>query len=281
MLMLDMIYHAESIAIERRRKVLLRRAIRLARNLASFADAQTAIDLAVLAMAEDRAGNVIAAISHCAALKAWVRIRGGFACLHGFDVALTIMLVTVLINVEFPLFQKRSEMEPALARITLPRGRCCDAMYQQCQLSTERPHLAVLYLFNVIAAQPESDLFAQLVKRQPSTECTGHWSALHLVAVAVRKTDSSHLVDYGAMIEFVHLLGRTSQRTQLRVAKWLFANLSGQETDVFDLEQLKMEIDGSRKPIQDTSMQILGDCGLECQSFKLDFSRLIPAIVKE
>ena len=267
MLLLDQFYNWDAVTVAKRRRGLLKRAIGLIQDPASFADLNTAIDLAVLAMAEDRAGNALAARSHCAGLKAWFVNRGGFDCLHDFEVSWTAVFITVLSTVQFPLINSQAELESALGRLHLPRGECWKTMARYCRPSAERSDLAVLYLLNMISSHTDSMLFSYLSESAAIEPGVGYDTSMqYLVALAVRKTQDN-TIDYRSMHEFVHLTARASHSIRARVANQLYANLTGSSPlEPVDIDELKKQIRCGRPPPL-SSASVLSGCGPRCERF--------------
>jgi hypothetical protein len=246
MLFIDLWSGLDQVRVERRRSGLLKKMLRLVEKPDSFADTSTPIDLAILTVAENIIGDLTAMRSHQAGLRTWFDSNGGMQRLHTSSIhpSSAIIIMSEMSRPSFPLFRSHSELKAALGRLRLPDGQYWPSVVRRCKICFKFGDLYMLYLLNHISEHPPLGLLDDIDRSFPDEGLIGFVAAQYAVETAIRNHHCSDICDYGAVLEFVHLMRYTSSDTQLRTAAQLIDNLCGVESSQpVDTEDLRFEID--------------------------------------
>ncbi|KPI42858.1 uncharacterized protein AB675_1738 [Cyphellophora attinorum] len=260
------VWHASTAAddlevkLSRRRTTLLKLMAAIVNDPTVFAQQHVAMTLSTLATAEHRAGDYFASQCHLKGLVTWLNFHGGLSALKKFSYSSSVMLTATMVTLDFQLFQNEEQVEAALARLVLKRGRRCERLapyardtegYGSGAHDISRSHLATLYLLNGVL-QWEDDAFVErLVDQLPTpgepNSSVGFGALFWLVARAANsRSDLPKGVHPQAnIIEFVHLLALTTTEVRRQVAEMMTANIVedyGGGTERIEIEELNDEV---------------------------------------
>lgn len=240
---------ASMTSIYARRAAIYAETRRIVQNPANLL-LDTTLHLGIASLAESRLGNVDLANKHFSGILQLFKLRNGLRTIQEIGLHLGLGLLHAFAVGQAPLFRTRTELQDALDRMTLPRGK---AVHQRIRryfesFSVNGAHIGNLHMLNMIMATEPEGFMDRLVHN-----ITG--SAENLKPVAITFLISQSAVEVGEWygpnpvvkswetIEFVRLLAYafvSREATVKAMSSWLTG--SANDTSDVDLDYLKAEI---------------------------------------